>query len=126
MPLLNRLLGGTALGERLWEQIGCVRLEPEANALRWEGHFDAGLVKRMLDGCMNPVEHLPGVDVGLDPPSHTKDPGRISHLDVEDLHGLVREALAPAKRPREFRFADSLPMNPNGKTDLDAIRGLFL
>jgi O-succinylbenzoic acid--CoA ligase len=43
----------------------------------------------------------------------------------EELAGLVRTALSPAKRPRNFVFLDALPLNANGKVDRAGLRRLF-
>jgi len=43
----------------------------------------------------------------------------------EELNELARATLSPGKRPRAFRFLDSVPRNPNGKVDREMIRALF-
>jgi O-succinylbenzoic acid--CoA ligase len=49
-------------------------------------------------------------------------PGR---LKSEALDRLAREAVSPAKRPRTYLVVTSLPRNPNGKVDRQAVQRLF-
>ena len=41
------------------------------------------------------------------------------------ISAWCRETLAGYKRPREFRFSDTLPRNPMGKLDKRALRAPF-
>jgi O-succinylbenzoic acid--CoA ligase len=43
-------------------------------------------------------------------------------FDLEVLDAFARERLMPAKRPRRWLLLDSLPLNPNGKLDREAVR----
>jgi O-succinylbenzoic acid--CoA ligase len=52
-------------------------------------------------------------------------PGPVEVPGEEALRALTREALAPPKRPKEYRFQAALPLNPNGKVDRNAVRALF-
>ena len=45
---------------------------------------------------------------------------------LQDLRRFVEVILAPPKRPREVRYLDRLPRNPNGKVDRAALRKQLL
>ena len=45
--------------------------------------------------------------------------------DVEALMAQARERLSGAELPRRIQFADSIPLNANGKTDRDSVRAVF-
>jgi O-succinylbenzoic acid--CoA ligase len=44
---------------------------------------------------------------------------------ADSLSAYLRDRLTGAKRPKELRALETLPRNPNGKVDREAVRGLF-
>ncbi len=53
------------------------------------------------------------------------DQGVEAEVDVEALLAQARERLSASELPRHVEFADSLPLNTNGKTDRVAVRAVF-
>ena len=52
-------------------------------------------------------------------------PGPGVEADTEALIEQARERLSVSEVPRRVEFADTLPVNTNGKIDRDAVRAAF-